>query len=74
MHALVILFPSALYFASRSVLPARMSMHPVHTMPAEASRGHWLFLKLELQMVGSYLGALAIKPKSSRRADSVLNH
>lgn len=74
MYALVILFPSALYFACMNVLPPRMSMHPIHTMPAEAKRGHWLFLKLELQMVVSYLGALAIKPKSFRKADSVLNH
>lgn len=42
------------HFVYMSLAPARTSKRLVHVVPSEATRRHWISLKLELQAVWSY--------------------
>ena len=49
-----IIFGYLLFLLYVFVLPAYMSMHQVHAVPREPTRGSQDALELELQMVGSH--------------------
>lgn len=61
------------FMKCRGVLSSCVSMHHGHTVPMEARRDG-IILELELELTVSCMWVLEIKPRTSGRAVSALNH